>query len=351
MNTVVGNTFLCILDIDSILQKKVTKSIMILISICVLLVPSSFYCSSINCQILRKINLSQSQTSIVISYHNIFIDLTDPQNISVIERITLSNHQNTTLESITMFFNETYANLIIKEENQALFSYNETTAPNSVSIEFLNQIEINETRDLRLKYNLEKSPILQNNKFQRFYFGYFNTYFTTQKYITVRLSKNSEISTEPDSILPFTERPEISQEGFVDINWNFNNVSSSTQDFIQVIFKPPTKSSIWIFIIGPILGLTCGIGGTTWFMKRKGKKVIKEIGKIFLSDSEKLLLKLILKNNGKISQKDLCDQTGYTKAKVSRNLISLEKQDLITREKWGRNYQVYITDLGKKVIE
>ena len=59
----------------------------------------------------------------------------------------------------------------------------------------------------------------------------------------------------------------------------------------------------------------------------------------------------MIKNEGKISQKDLCSITGYTKAKVSRNLISLEKQDLITREKWGRNYLIYVSDLGRKVVE
>jgi uncharacterized membrane protein len=300
---------------------------------------------------LDNANLKQSQNSLTIFYHNIFIDLTNPQNISVRERITLSNRLNTTLDSITLFFNESFTNLVIEEENQALYSYNRTNNPTSISLEFLSLIDINETRDIRLRYNLEKTTQLIEENFQLFYFGYFNSFLTIQKYITIRLSKNSEIHTGPGSILPFTEKPELSYEGFVDINWSFNNLSASSQNFIQVIFKPPTETPIWIFIVGPLLGLICGVGGTIWFMRRKGRKAIKEIGKIFLSDSEKLLLKLILKNNGKISQRDLCTQTGYTKAKVSRNLISLEKQDLITREKWGRNYQVYITDLGKKVIE
>jgi len=43
--------------------------------------------------------------------------------------------------------------------------------------------------------------------------------------------------------------------------------------------------------------------------------------------------------------------TGYTKNKVSRNLISLEQQQLIIREKWGRNYRIFITETGEKVAK
>ncbi|MHA1954925.1 MAG: helix-turn-helix transcriptional regulator, partial [Candidatus Heimdallarchaeaceae archaeon] len=282
---------------------------------------------------------------------NILIDLTETENISVIERIIVLNQQNSTINSISLLFNETLTNLKIEEENQALFSYNITSNPYSISIDFLSPIETNETRELKLQYNLEKSTQLLDQNYQRFYFGYYNTLLTTQKYIIVRLSKNSEIHPDAGSILPPTERPELTYEGFVDIRWSFINLSASTYDFIQVIFKPQTSTPIWIFILGPFLGLACGVTGTIWIMRRRNKKTIKEIGRIFLSDTEKEILKLIEENEGKISQKNLCAKTGYTKAKVSRNLISLEKQNLVTREKWGRNFRVYITDMGKKVIE
>jgi uncharacterized membrane protein len=115
--------------------------------------------------------------------------------------------------------------------------------------------------------------------------------------------------------------------------------------------KPIGKAPIWIFIVGPIVGIVVGAFGALWFMRKKEEKTLKEIGKIFLSDTEKMMLKLIRDEGGKTTQKNLCSLTGFTKTKVSRNLISLEKQSLITRERWGRNYQVFISDTGKKVIE
>ena len=70
-----------------------------------------------------------------------------------------------------------------------------------------------------------------------------------------------------------------------------------------------------------------------------------------LTETQKELLWIIAEKGGKISQKELCTITGYTKTKISRNLISLEQQVLVTKEKWGRNFRVYITETGRKVIE
>ncbi len=90
---------------------------------------------------------------------------------------------------------------------------------------------------------------------------------------------------------------------------------------------------------------------TIWIMRRREKRAVKKLGTIFLSETQKKFLEIIVENGGRISQKELTTMTGYTKARVSRNLISLEQQQMITREKWGRNYRIFITETGVKVVK
>ncbi len=302
------------------------------------------YASDFN---LHEFNLS----SLSVSYHKIFIELTNLKNITVREDFTLFNNQSSEIDSIKLYYNESFTILSLKEGNYDISSFNTTSYPISLSLEFNSPLQPNKTKDLKFLFCLNKKTQVLENDYHIFSYSYFDTYFTLLEFVTVRLSRNCEIGSEPGDILPPTDRPIITEEGFIDIYWRFEEISSSSNQFVQVKFKPPSKTPVWLFVIGPILGLASGIGGTLWYMRNKGKKTIKQIGKVFLSDSEKLLLKLIFKNDGKIAQKNLCSLTGYTKAKVSRILISLEKQNLVAREKWGRNYQIYISDLGRKVIE
>jgi uncharacterized membrane protein len=85
--------------------------------------------------------------------------------------------------------------------------------------------------------------------------------------------------------------------------------------------------------------------------KRRERKAVKKIGEIFLNESQKVILHTIIENGGKISQKDLIRKTEFTRSKTSRNLINLENQGLIMKEKWGRNQVVHITKTGEMIIE
>ena len=134
--------------------------------------------------------------------------------------------------------------------------------------------------------------------------------------------------------------------------WNFEKLSENSILDIHIFFdETPRNTPVWLFILGPIVGIVLGITASFYFFRRKDLKNVKKIGDIFLTDIQKQLLRLISENGGKITQTELCKITGYTRTRVSRNLISLEQQELIRREKWGRNFQVYLSDLGRKVIE
>ncbi|MHA1446360.1 MAG: helix-turn-helix transcriptional regulator [Candidatus Heimdallarchaeaceae archaeon] len=135
--------------------------------------------------------------------------------------------------------------------------------------------------------------------------------------------------------------------------WTFTDLNPYDNQLLFLFYDEPIGGDplIWLFIIGPVLGLSFGVIGTIWMMRRREKRAVKKLGTIFLSETQKKFLEIIVENGGRISQKELTTMTGYTKARVSRNLISLEQQQMITREKWGRNYRIFITETGVKVVK
>jgi len=89
------------------------------------------------------------------------------------------------------------------------------------------------------------------------------------------------------------------------ISWDKENVSEDL--LFYVIFEPPKDSniSLWFSIFGPLVGVIIGIIGTILVMRRKERNSVKEIGTIFLNESQRLLLKAITDRGGKIAQNDL----------------------------------------------
>ena len=78
---------------------------------------------------------------------------------------------------------------------------------------------------------------------------------------------------------------------------------------------------------------------------------MKRIGEIYLSKDQKELLKLIHDQGGKQTQKELVTITGLSKSKISRDLNLLEEKGFVRKQRWGKQYRVYLTETGEKVIE
>ncbi|MFQ6050818.1 MAG: helix-turn-helix transcriptional regulator [Candidatus Hydrothermarchaeota archaeon] len=66
-----------------------------------------------------------------------------------------------------------------------------------------------------------------------------------------------------------------------------------------------------------------------------------------LNDDEILLLDIIRNSEG-ITQDSLRFRTGFSKSKVSAIIINLEKKGIVSRERVGKTYKVYIGDWLKK---
>ncbi len=75
-----------------------------------------------------------------------------------------------------------------------------------------------------------------------------------------------------------------------------------------------------------------------YFKRKKVEKVVLPL----LREDEKKVMKVILANPRGVNQKVIVEETGYSKAKVSKVLKSLEERGLIRIERRGRTNKVYL---------
>ncbi len=63
-----------------------------------------------------------------------------------------------------------------------------------------------------------------------------------------------------------------------------------------------------------------------------------------LGIEEKLIINVLLDNQGNVLQKDLPQKTNYSKSTITRILSRLEEQDLIYRTPAGRGYRAFVRE-------
>jgi uncharacterized membrane protein len=301
-----------------------------------------------------------SQESITVDLHEIRIDFSDMEAITVVEEMTITNNQNSTISNMSCWLNQTFINLEIEDRDGLLIhdvtSYDASN--NLVSIDFRNPVEVNQTIRVSIDYILNiEVPLVENynQTYYNFVFRKAISYYTKNFRLIIRLPYNSFI--HEDESNPYSYYPEDAiidpSGGRLYIIWDLNNLLVSSNVLFFALFDEPIRETprIWIPLVSSIIGITFGATAVFLWTRRREKKTLKKIGSIFLADDQKLLLKLLVEAEGRLSQKDFIKLTGYTKSKISRNLIPMEKQGLITKEKWGREFRIYITKEGRKVIE
>ncbi len=72
-----------------------------------------------------------------------------------------------------------------------------------------------------------------------------------------------------------------------------------------------------------------------------------EVLKKALNDDEVLLIDIISSSEG-VTQDSIRFKTGFSKSKVSALLTDLEKKDILSRERLGRTYKIFISEWLKK---
>ncbi len=101
-------------------------------------------------------------------------------------------------------------------------------------------------------------------------------------------------------------------------------------------------------------GMAAGVGFFLWsrseapdFTPEPPLKKNLEVLKKALSGDERLLIEMIGESEG-VTQDSIRFKTGFSKSKVSALVSEMEKKDILSREKLGRTYKIYISDWLKK---
>lgn len=103
--------------------------------------------------------------------------------------------------------------------------------------------------------------------------------------------------------------------------------------------SPPEKPSPYRYsLIGAIISLAIAIPLTLYWAKKKwySHKIPVEV----LTEKERIIVKALIKQGGKVKQEDLPELTGYSRPTVSRIIQELEKKQLVEREKIGKTFIV-----------
>jgi DNA-binding HxlR family transcriptional regulator len=295
---------------------------------------------------------------VIIEFHSVRIDIINVDDIKIEETIIFVNHQNTTLTSFDLCINQSFKDLQVEYLHQHIIPFY-SNVTKIASIPLNPGLRTNERGDLFIEYFLdfELPQAVENRKiFYHLQCKKTSIYFTDKFEVLLRLPQNSfpHESKEYDySITPTNYTYGEPTENRIAIFWSFSNMTPQTDILFEIFFDEPgrEKPPVWVFVVGPVCSLACGVGITYWLSRRRTKKIVRDVGTIFLTDDHKLLLKLISDKGGKISQKELVKSTGFTNSKISRNLRTLEENQLIEKEKWGREYRIYLTETGQKVIK
>lgn len=310
------------------------------------------------------IDLTQTN-GLLIRSHQTEIDIYSPQSVIVTETFSIQNLNTTIAPSVKFWLNHSLNTLVVEDVEGAL-DYDWlpiSNVTNFVSVYFRTPLEQNDTSIFSVNYNLDTNLILTESDTSFYSFEFYSTisHFTRRYTMSMILPELSFIH-ESEGISSYypINATQILIKNRIVISWIFNNISKSSEPFFLLRFDEPIipetdepffKTSFNVFLMGIITGIFLGISGTSWMIRYREKKAMKKLGRTLLTDTQKALIKIVYEKEGKISQRDLCDTTGFSKSKVSRNLVPLEMRGLIRREKWGRTYVVYLTDDGRTVIE
>ncbi|MCK4896812.1 MAG: winged helix-turn-helix transcriptional regulator [Candidatus Heimdallarchaeota archaeon] len=312
-------------------------------------------------------NISINSThQIIIRSHIASVDIFTVNSVSMSESFVIENLNALPISSIDLWFNHSISTLVIEDAEGSLIYnwYPITNTSNLVEVSFRYDVEQNETSSFVVKYDIITPLVLTESDPSFYYFEFYSSisHFTLSHTFSIILPERSFIHETDGGLSPFypLNATQILIKNRIIVSWMFTNLSSSSNPFFLVRFDEPIilepessflTSSYSLFIFGVIAGIFLGVASTTWLIRYREKKAIQKLGRVLLNENQKALIKIIYDKKGKISQRDLCEITGYSKSKISRNLVPLEERGLIKRERWGRTYVVFLTDDGRTVIE
>ena len=128
--------------------------------------------------------------------------------------------------------------------------------------------------------------------------------------------------------------------------WSITNVTKGDQFDVSVayenigIFDQTLILSVLVILIILVI---LGIAYMKYFSKKKEVKIILPV----LKSDEKLIFETLIKHNPGVKQKVIVQESGYSKAKVSKVLKNLQERGLLKLERIGRTNKIYYDEKFK----
>ena len=341
------------------LQKRIYLLFGVMIILTFLSENPNIECRNSDLIIFEDNKIHEISDQLLLNTHMIQIDVPKANEVFVTEIYNLENRLNYSITSLTLWLNHSCNNLKI-EGTTGIIDFEilyQTSSSYHLNLNFNTDILVNDTVVFYVSYNLEMMPIyLTDSKYYYLEFTSSINFFTLNYYVSIKLPENCYLHEESGltSVFPTNQTQSFAGKRLI-VSWSMSNLLPFTNPLFLIRYDPPSLDSgkvpIWVLILGPMLGIVLGIVSTYLLMRRKEEKSLKDIGTVFLNESQKTLLRIIKASGGKIAQNELGRKADFSRAKTSRNLLLLEEQGLVRKEKWGRNSLVYLTKAGEKVTE
>jgi len=132
------------------------------------------------------------------------------------------------------------------------------------------------------------------------------------------------------------------------ILWNNDNLNKGYTFDFSVAYEP--VNAFDYTIIGVILiALITGAVIIVVFLRYPKQKAVEFVLPVLKQD-EKKIFETLLKHESGVKQKIIVTESGYSKAKVSKVLTSLQERGLVKLERIGRTNKIYYDDKFKKKL-
>ena len=169
--------------------------------------------------------------------------------------------------------------------------------------------------------------------------------------VSVRLPKKAFIAESAigNSINPPNFELSIDPSGRnIIVKWNIENPSLGNKYDFSILFEKPVEKIIiskednkikaqLIYIISILLLISIGGISAFYIYITKHRKIIN-----LQKEDDKKVIEAIKELGNGCKHKEIVKKTGFSKAKVSRILLDLEKRKIIRVERVGKNTKIYL---------
>lgn len=170
---------------------------------------------------------------------------------------------------------------------------------------------------------------------------------TTRLPVGYAVSENVVLPTSPSGAFVLLEGKRAT------VRWNFENIEEGNIIPIRVHYEAigpftfPIIRQNPLFLAAVLVLLVVGVGliGLIYIRTSRRRKVVLSV----LNENERIVISILQKQKGEIvDQRKIVQESGFSKAKVTRILQSLQDRGLVETERIGRKNRV---KLKRKLLE